>query len=201
MDLNANTEKLRAYLDSPEGKKETEEYFGKIASKKAILVYQLEKFHNRYKDRLDEVIEHIQKKYQSKAYRDREYDKLQREPNESLYSFLFDYAEKYCAECRERQYYNDFTGSAYYLGSYVIQVIYGQGSAIIFEKQKNPPIITTGTDKMRDFLRDVNDLCKKYKYTIQPTELVFHDETPTISIVDDSEEFKVSFINGDEIKD
>jgi hypothetical protein len=201
MDLNANIEKVRAYLDSPEGKKETEEYFGKIASKKAILEYQLEKFHNRYKDRLDEVIEHVQKKYQSKAYRDREYDKFHREPNESLYSFLFDYAQKYSVKCREQQYYNNFTGSAYYLGSYVIQVIHGQGSAIIFDKQKNPPIITTGTDKLRDFLRDVNALCKKYQYTIQSTGLVFHDEEPTISIVGGNEEFRILFINGETIKD
>lgn len=200
MDLNNRIENFKKNLSSPEGKKSTEEYFQKIANKRAILEYQLEKFHNLYKNRLDEVIEHIQKKYQSDAYRDKEY-RLGREPMEDLYSFLFDYAEKYSVVCREKQYYNDFTGSAYYLGSYVIQVIHGQGSAIIFEKQNNPPIITTGTDKMRDFLRDVNALCKKYQYTIQPTEMVLNNEEPTISIVDSDEEFRVLFINGEITKD
>lgn len=200
METNERIQNFNEYLSSPEGKKATEKYFQKIANEKAILEYQLEKFHNLYKDRLDEVIEHVQKKYESDEYYLKEI-KMGFEPRQKLYSFLFGYAEKYSTECREEQYYNEFTGIAYYLGSYVIQVIHGQGSAIIFEKQKNPPIITTGTDKMHDFLREVNDLCEKYQYSIQPTGLVFRDEKPTISIVGSGEEFRVSFINGEIIKD
>jgi hypothetical protein len=200
MNLNERIQKFDEYLSSPEGKKSTEEYFQKIANKKAILEYQLEKFHNLYKDRLDEVIERVKNKYQSDVYRDREY-RLGREPMEELYSFLFEYAQKYCKVCYEKQYDTDFSGSAmYYLGSYIIQVICGQGCFTSLVKQNNPPIITTGTNKMREFLREVNALCKKYQYTIQPSELVLHGQEPTISIIDSSEEFRVSFINGELIK-
>lgn len=124
------------FFKSPEGKKAVEEFWKQKDNRETILNYQLEKFHNLYKDKLDDVIEHIRNKYESKEYRLKEY-RLGREPMESLYWFLFDYAEKYSIECHEKEYYNDFTGKIYYLGSYVIQTIYGQGGAIIINKKIN----------------------------------------------------------------
>jgi len=46
-----------------------------------------------------------------------------------------EYAETYGEECNDENYFNDFTGDAYYLGSYVIQTMHGQGSVIRIDKK------------------------------------------------------------------
>ncbi len=37
-----------------------------------------------------------------------------------------------------KEYLNEFTGQAYYIGSYVIQVMHGQGSVLRVDKLKGP---------------------------------------------------------------
>ena len=48
-----------------------------------------------------------------------------------------EYAYKYCEPCEDKKYLNMFTGEAYYIGSYVIQVMHGQGSVIRVDKVEN----------------------------------------------------------------
>lgn len=80
-------------------------------------------------------MERLIDKYDSKEYRDKEF-RLGFEPREPLFWFMFDYGMKYCEECTDDKYWNDFTGGAYYVGSYVIQVMIGQGSVIRIDKQE-----------------------------------------------------------------
>ena len=74
-------------------------------------------------------------KYYSYEYVKREY-KLGYEPREPLLWLMFRYAQKYGKECNNKTYFNMFTGEAYYLGSYVIQVMHGQGSVLRIDKRK-----------------------------------------------------------------
>lgn len=132
--------KYKEYFESPEFKKETEEYFIKLRFQNDLLNDRLERFHLKYKDNLDYVIEKIITKYSSAKYRDKEY-KLHREPQEDLYHFLIDYARKYSKICENETYYNDFTGECYYIGSYVIQLMHGQGTCVMIEKINDEDLI------------------------------------------------------------
>ena len=125
--------KLKERMESPEGQEAMRKWAEKIKADQDRLDKRIDRFHLIYKDRLDEVMVTLMDKYESKAYRDKEY-KLGYEPREKLYWFMFEYARKYGKECTDKKYLNQFTGMAYYLGSYVIQVMYGQGSAILIQE-------------------------------------------------------------------
>lgn len=121
-----------AKIDIGKGLKE---YAKKIKAEEEIKNSQLMRFHAKYANMIDEVIEHIMQKYESDAYVNKEY-KLGYEPRRPLYYFLFDYATKRGDRCRDERYMNPFTGGIYYLGSYVIQIMHGQGSVIKIDKQR-----------------------------------------------------------------
>lgn len=74
-------------------------------------------------------------KYYSKEYVAREY-KLGYEPREPLIWVLWEYAIKYGKKCRAKKYANTSTSEMYYVGSYVIQLMHGQGSVIRLDKIK-----------------------------------------------------------------
>lgn len=93
----------------------------------------VEKLKSKYENDIDYVIERLMDKYYSDEYIDREY-KLGFQPREPLLWLLLAYAEKYCNLCNDERYLNQFTGTAYYLGSYVIQTMYGQGAIIKVDK-------------------------------------------------------------------
>ena len=90
---------------------------------------------NRIKDDIDGSIEHLDNWYESDKYRDREY-KMGFEPREKLFWVLLGVAEKYGSEVGDEYeiYANPFTGEMYKLGSYIIQVMHGQGSVIVIDK-------------------------------------------------------------------
>jgi hypothetical protein len=125
------------WMKSPEGKASIEKWAEEERKIEEILTARIEQFHTKYHDKLDAVIERLQAKYNSDGYRNKEY-KMGYEPRETLLWFLFEYATRYCEPCEDEEYFNTFTGSAYYLGSYVMQVIYGQGSALLIDKQTHP---------------------------------------------------------------
>ena len=131
LDLN----KMKKFLDSEEGKKSIDNWFNKLENEENIRNLQIAKFDEKYRDNLDFIIEKIITKYESKKYRDKEYG-MGFEPREDLYWLLYSYAEKHCAECTDEKYLNMFTDRAYYISSYVIQVMHGQGSVIKIEKWK-----------------------------------------------------------------
>lgn len=130
IDLDEISRRIDEALKSPE----SIEYFDRIKRRQKIQARQIKRFHTKYAKKLDWVIKKLEDKYSSNTYKDKEY-KMGREPRDPLYWFLIEYARKYCRECKNKKYWNIFTGEAYYIGSYVIQVMNGQGSAVKIEKK------------------------------------------------------------------
>lgn len=96
----------------------------------------VERMWYRIQNDIDGSIEKLLTWYESDKYRDREY-KMGYEPRESLLWVLVGVAEKYGAGCTENEletYANMFTGDIHRIGSYVIQVMNGQGSVIRIDK-------------------------------------------------------------------
>lgn len=128
-------DRLTAFLKTEEGQRSIEEFGKKLNRETEHSDRQVERFKKYSEDRLDEVLEKIIDKYDSDKYVRREHQ-LGYEPRENLLWVALGYAEKYCPPCKEEQYLNMFTGEAFYIGSYVIQVMYGQGSVIRIDKIK-----------------------------------------------------------------
>jgi hypothetical protein len=133
---NQMLENLKAFLETDEGKESIERWGEKLRRADEHKDRWAEKFKQRCESDIDGSIEKLLAKYDSKEYRDKEYGKG-REPMENLLWVALEYAEKYCEECTDEKYLNMFTGSAYYIGSYVIQVMNGQGSVIRIDKIEN----------------------------------------------------------------
>jgi hypothetical protein len=133
---NQMLENLKAFLETDEGKESIERWGEKLRRADEHKNRWAEKFKQRCESDIDGSIEKLLAKYDSKEYRDKEYGKG-REPMEDLLWVALEYAEKYCDECTDEKYLNMFTGSAYYIGSYVIQVMNGQGSVIRIDKMEN----------------------------------------------------------------
>lgn len=122
--------KIDEWFDSEEGKKSIAEFAEKIEREERIKTTQLERFHKSGK--FLELTEKAIKKYNTDKYRDSWY-KRGIEPPESLFWFLFEYAEKYGRECEEKewkQYGNMFTSSLFFIGGYYFNRMDGQGSVI-----------------------------------------------------------------------
>jgi len=126
-------EKLTAFLKTEEGQRSLEEFGKKLEREAEYKSRQVERFKKHAEHRLDEVLEKIISKYDSDKYVRREYS-LGYEPRETLLWVALNYAEEYCEPCEDPQWANPFTGAMYYIGSYVIQVMHGQGSVIKIEK-------------------------------------------------------------------
>jgi hypothetical protein len=127
------SEKLLEYVKSEEFEKRLDQWIDKEIEKKKKLEIFLEKAHNKFKDRIDQVIEILIKKYQSSEYVLSEY-KRGCQPRTELYWTLLSYGQKYGKVCDDEKYLNMFTCEAYYIGSYVVQVMVGQGSCVKVDK-------------------------------------------------------------------
>jgi hypothetical protein len=128
-------EKLKEYLDSPEGKESTRKF---IAAQNFEHNIFKPKWIGKIKEKIDEhgadaVIEYLINKYRNDKYRDREW-KCRREPEEKLLYYLFYYAQEHCAEATDDKHYGMFVSEAYIIGSYVIQLLLGQGSFVALHK-------------------------------------------------------------------
>lgn len=130
-----NWDKFEEFLNSEEGKESIERFAEKLEREHAHKERWVEKFKSRCEDNLDLAIESLLSKYDSDDYVNREY-RLGYEPRETLLWLVWEYAEKYCKECEDESYANPFTGGMYYIGSYVIQIMHGQGSVLKITKQK-----------------------------------------------------------------
>ena len=131
-------ENLREHMKSEEGQKSMEDYFLKKIKKDEIKESQLERFHENYSDRLEEIFEKIIHKYESSKYVNREYG-LGFEPRRPLYFFMLEYAQKHGRELTDKElekYENDFTGEIYFIQGYYIQIMHGQGSVIRIDKDE-----------------------------------------------------------------
>jgi hypothetical protein len=128
-------DEINAFFDSPEGKESLEKFAEKLKREQEHKDRWIDRMWNHIKDDVDGSIEHLGNWYCSDKYRDREY-KMGYEPREKLLWVLLGVAEKYGSEVGDEYeiYANSFTGEMYKLGSYIIQVMHGQGSVIIVEK-------------------------------------------------------------------
>ncbi len=128
--------KLKDFIDTEEGKKSIAEFHLKLEREAQHEERWVERMWNRIHGDVDDSIEKLLTWYGSDKYRDREY-KMCYEPREELLWVLFSVAEKYGTECSEdeiREFANTFTGNMRRIGSYVIQVMIGQGSVIRIDK-------------------------------------------------------------------
>jgi hypothetical protein len=129
-------QKTLDFLDSEEGQKSTAEYCKKLKLADIHKERWIERIYARIKDNSDKAIERVIEWYDSDKYRDRK-RKLGLEPREELYWSLYDIAKKYGRELTDLEYdkyENIFTGGIYILGSYVIQIMNGQGSCVSIDK-------------------------------------------------------------------
>jgi hypothetical protein len=128
-------ENLKNFLETEEGKKSIEDFKLKIEREEAHKDRWVDRMWNRIKDDIDGSIANILDWYESDTYRDREYA-MGYEPREGLLWVLLGVAEKYGSEVGDEYeiYANMFTGEMYKLGSYIIQVMHGQGSVIKVDK-------------------------------------------------------------------
>lgn len=124
------------FFDSEEGKKSMDEWLEKLQREELHLQRWVDRVWDRIKDDIDGSIERLLNWYESDRYRDREY-KMCYEPREALLWVLLDCARKYGKECDDESYANVFTGKMYVIGSFVIQVMHGQGSVIRIDKIKS----------------------------------------------------------------
>jgi hypothetical protein len=135
-------QKMIDYLNSELGSQRIDAIVIKNAKKLAHSRRWRDKMWDRIKDNVDESIEIILKWYESDRYKDREY-KMCIQPREQLLWVLLDVATVYGSDPSEEElemFENTFTGEISKIGSYVIQSLYGQGSAIRIDKIENQQI-------------------------------------------------------------
>ena len=135
-------QKMIDRLNSEEGNQRIEASVIKNAKKLAHSRRWRDRMWDRIKDNVDESIEIILKWYKSDRYKDREYN-MGIQPREQLLWVLLDVATVYGSDPSEEElemFENTFTGEIAKIGSYVIQSLYGQGSAIRIDKIENQQI-------------------------------------------------------------
>jgi hypothetical protein len=135
--MNKKLDEMKDWFESEEGQKSLERFAERMNREHDHQMRWTERFKKWAEPDMDTAIEKLCSWYESDKYRDREYKKGY-EPRESLLWLAFEYAKENCKECDDEQYLNGFTGAAYYIGSYVIQVMHGQGSVLRIDKIKGP---------------------------------------------------------------
>lgn len=132
---NDMLERMKTFLESEEGKKSISEWAKKYAREQDHKDRWVEKFKERCEGDLNGSLKKLMDKYYSDEYRDREYYKCKCEPREPLLWLAYEYATKYCKPYNGKKHLNMFTADAYHFGSYVIQLMIGQGSALRIDKK------------------------------------------------------------------
>lgn len=145
-------EEFKAYLDSEEGQASLDKAAQEMIKSAEHENRWIERFKARYENNLDEAVRKLKAKYNSKAYIDREY-RLGREPDERLLWLVWNYSQKYCKPCFDQKYFNQFTAEAFYIGSYVISIMHGQGSVISVERTA----IVDNIEKIKPLLNFENE--------------------------------------------
>ena len=132
--MNPTVKWLKEHLESEEGRESIRRYAQKIYNKEMVRRRWVQKFKDRYENDLGTILEKLIAKYDSDEYVNREH-KLGYEPRQPLFDLVWDYAQEYCKEYRGKKHLTPFTVGAYNIGSYVIQLLSGQGSYIRIDKK------------------------------------------------------------------
>ena len=139
MDHTEQLQKLRDFLNSPEGEESIKRFRAKLKADEERKERYIQYIHDNYSDRLDEIIEKLLDKYNSDDYVNREH-RIGYQPREKLLWVMSTYADKYGTEFTKEEYNKYcgmFTGSMYYLGDWVFEIIFGQGSALLVYKKED----------------------------------------------------------------
>jgi hypothetical protein len=134
--LNETYKQLKEYYDSDIGKQSVEKYILELENEEKHIKRWVDRMWNHIQFNIDNSIEKLLIWYESDTYRNREYN-MGYEPRESLLWVLMGVADKYGVKATQDEYNiygNMFTGEIYRLGSYIIQVMHGQGSVIRIDK-------------------------------------------------------------------
>ena len=124
-------DKLKAWLESPEGQAELEKERKEMEFQISLTDRWLGKFNSFTPVRRAEIIEKCISKYESAKYRDREWLHFGREPLVPLYWYLYDYAEKYCNDTLHYEDENPFYHKCYVIDDkYVVRYMRGQGCVV-----------------------------------------------------------------------
>ena len=121
-------EKMKAYLESPEGKAHTKEYFGKIAEKERIKKGRFEKFdkwletHDFDKFLYRLILQH------DDDYREKCYEKGYEPHPNNVMSFVIDYAYDRGKTVEVKELDCVFANQISEFRGYYFQIIWGQGS-------------------------------------------------------------------------
>lgn len=131
-----NLQDVKDWFYSEEGQRHVAAYCEKIIKEEEIVIKQLEKLNKsgRFKEFTEKVIE----KYNSQQYKNR-WRNRGPEPPETLFWFLFEYAQVYGRECNVdewNKHANMFTAELYFCEGYYFNLMNGQGSTIIVTKNK-----------------------------------------------------------------
>lgn len=129
---------IRDYFDSEEGQRHVEKYAAKLEASWDAADRRRVRFHERFQNKIAEIIEKVCLKYAEDSYRMRWYYKGI-EPPETWLWFLFNYAEYYGEEVDPKNIavldrLTMFTTEAYILEGYLFERLDGQGSVIQVSK-------------------------------------------------------------------
>ena len=122
--------KLKEHLESPEGKKQAEEFFGRIAKKEALKQKRFKRFdewikHNDFDKLLYRLILEHDDEYREKCY-EKGYEPYM---NNKL-SFVFDYACERGKKLKKipKELQCPFAQAVYEFKGYYFEIVWGQGS-------------------------------------------------------------------------
>ena len=125
-----NIEKLKAYLESPEGKKATEEYFGNLAKQEAIKKGRFEKFDMWLEDNdFDQLLYRLILEHDD-AYREKCYHNGYEPFMNNKLQFVFDYACDRGKAVKKipKELKTIFAQAVYEFRGYYFEIVWGQGS-------------------------------------------------------------------------
>ena len=121
-------EKLKVHLESPEGKKQMEEWFEKRQIEKEIKQKRFVRFDEWLKHNdFDKLIQRLILEH-GEDYRDKCYHKgYEPHPNQKL-GFVIDYVQDKLEQIRVSQLENMFNTQIWFFKGYYFRIMHGQGS-------------------------------------------------------------------------
>jgi len=121
-------EKLKAHLESPEGKASMEKYFGNLAKQEMIKEGRFEKFTEWLKDNdFDQLLYRLVLEHDDE-YREKCYHKGYEPYMNNKLSFVFDYAVENGEEVKVKELDCPFSNVISEYRGYYFQIIWGQRS-------------------------------------------------------------------------
>ena len=128
--MNEWLEKLKAHLESPEGKKQTQEYVEKLVKQQNIKEGRFKKFDEWLKHNdFDRLLYRLTLEHDDE-YREKCYDKGYEPHMNNKLSFVFDYACDRGKTVKRipKELRCDFPQAVYEFRGYYFEIVWGQGS-------------------------------------------------------------------------